>query len=136
MISLYVTRLWLQRNGGVSRWRKCNRCKTNEKWGFGKVAQMRSSDRMRESSGEQEVCVVSLSLRICKTINSLIVARVRSSFAGGVLRRADLSRDVLGCAGLGWAGLGCADGTPGLGCAGPACKFSFSAARPFKKHVR
>ena len=36
---------------------------------------------------------------------SLTVARVRSSFAGGVLQRADLSRDVLGCAVLGWVGL-------------------------------
>ena len=79
MISLYVTCLWLQRNGGGSRWRKCNRCKTNEKWGFGKVAQMSPSGQMREPSGEQEVCVVSLSLRIYETIDSLPVALISSS---------------------------------------------------------
>ena len=107
MISLYVTCLWLQRNGGGSRWRKCNRCKTNEKWGWIKVAQMGSSDGMRGSSGEQEVCVVSLSLRIYTMIDSLPVAvnipgLAHSSLAHSSFEHSSLVHSSLACSSLGF----------------------------------
>ena len=68
--------------------------------GFGKVAQMQPTGIMRDTSGNHGFYVVLMSVRIYKIINKLTVARVRSSFAGRVLGRADL-----GCAVLGWAGL-------------------------------
>ena len=107
MISLYVTCLWLQRNGGGSRWRKCNRCKTNEKWGFVKVAQMIASHQIRESSGEQGFCVVLMSMRIYKTIKNLHVAFLypglaHSSLAHSSFEHSSLVHSSLACSSFGF----------------------------------
>ena len=74
MISLYVTCLWLQRNGVDQGGANAIVVKPMKNGVEIKVAQMIASHLMRGTSGEQEVCVVSLSLRMYKTINASPVA--------------------------------------------------------------